>query len=298
MQLGVELSEFDWTGGPTAMGRVVTDVARTADDAGFALVGIGDHLWQGPHAGGPEAPLLECFTTLGAMAAVTRRCTIAPVVAAVHFRHPSLLAKMVTSLDVLSGGRAMLGIGAGWYPDEALEMGLDFPPTSERFERLEEAVQVCLRMWQGEQGEPTPFEGRHYQVRRTLNLPQVLSRPRPPIMIGGGGERKTLRLVARYADACNLFPSPDLADKLDVLRRHCDDEGRDYDTIEKTVVMPFTLEPGGEGAPELLAFFENLSGLGITTVIGLLPGPEPLRQVELVGEHVLPAARQIGALVA
>ncbi|WP_335936488.1 LLM class F420-dependent oxidoreductase [Streptomyces sp. PTD5-9] len=289
MKVGLELGEFAWEGGPARMGETVAGIARTADDAGFSLIGVGDHLWQGPHAGGPEQPVLECFTTLGVIAAHTKRVLLAPVVAGVHFREPAVLAKMVTTLDVLSGGRAMLGIGAGWYEDEAVGMGIAYPSTAERFERVEEAIRICLSLWQGERGDEKPFEGEHYRLERPLNVPQSLTRPHPPILIGGGGEQKTLRLVARYADACNLYPSPDLADKLDVLRRHCDAEGRDYDAIEKTVILPVDVIGDVAKADELTALLRQLTGLGIRTAIGILSGPEPVRQVEIIGEKVIPA---------
>ncbi|GAA3071554.1 LLM class F420-dependent oxidoreductase [Streptosporangium carneum] len=289
----MELGDYAWEGGPARMADTLADIARTADDAGFALIGVGDHLWQGPHAGGPEQPELECFTTLAVIAAHTRRCLLAPVVAGVHFREPAVLAKTVTTLDVLSGGRAMLGVGAGWYEEEAVGLGIPFPPLGERFARLEEAIQVCLRMWHGERGDERPFEGEHYRLERPLNLPQSLSRPHPPIMIGGGGERRTLRLVARYADACNLYPGPDLPHKLDVLRRHCEDEGRDYDAIEKTCIFPFAVGDDAAGAGELVEQLRGLAASGIQTAIGIVSGPDPVRQVEAIGKHVVPAVADV-----
>ncbi|MCB5165664.1 LLM class F420-dependent oxidoreductase [Streptomyces bambusae] len=289
MKIGLCLGEFAWNGGPARMADTVAAVARTADDAGFSLIGVGDHLWQGPHAGGPEQPELECFTTLAVIAAHTRRALIAPLVAAAHFREPAVLAKMVTTLDVLSGGRAVLGIGAGWYEEEAVANGIAYPSLAERFERVEETIQICKRMWEGEQGADGPFEGKHYRLARTLNIPQVITRPHPPILIGGGGEKKTLRLVAKYADACNLYPSPDLGEKLEVLRRHCEAEGRDYDAIEKTIVMPVDVTGDSTKADELSGMLRGLSGLGVQTAIGIVAGPDPLRQVELIGEKVIPA---------
>ncbi|MGW1769158.1 LLM class F420-dependent oxidoreductase [Streptomyces sp. NPDC002073] len=289
MKIGLCLGEFAWNGGAASMADTVASVARTADDAGFSLIGVGDHLWQGPHAGGPEQPVLECFTTLGVIAAHTRRALLAPIVAAGHFREPALLAKMVTTLDVLSGGRAVLGIGAGWYEEEAVENGIAYPSLAERFERVEETLQICLRMWDGEHGDDRPFDGKHYRQTRALNVPQALTRPHPPILIGGGGEKKTLRLVAKYADACNLYPSPDLADKLDVLRGHCETEGRDYDAIEKTIILPVDLVGDGAKADELSGMLRGLAGLGVQTAIGIIAGPDPLRQVELLGEKVIPA---------
>ncbi|MER6949852.1 LLM class F420-dependent oxidoreductase [Nonomuraea sp. NPDC000554] len=292
MKIGLELAEFGWDSGPAEMGRTLKQIARVADDAGFDLIGVGDHVWQGPHAGGPEQPQLECFTTLAVIAAHTRRCRVAPVVAGVHFRQPALLAKTVTTLDVLSGGRAMLGIGAGWYADEATGMGFPFPPLAKRFEMLEETLQICLRLWQGEHGDERPFEGAHYRLERPLNLPQSLTRPHPPIMIGGDG-RKTLRLVARYADACNVYPGPDVAAKLDLLRTYCAEEGRDYDAIEKTAIFPFTVGADGTGVAELTGELRRWADAGVQTAIGIVSSTDPVRQMELIGEKVIPAVADV-----
>ncbi|MGH2616998.1 MAG: TIGR03560 family F420-dependent LLM class oxidoreductase, partial [Thermomicrobiales bacterium] len=232
---------------------------------------------------------LECFTTLAVVAANTRRCRLVPLVAGVHFRYPGLLAKMVTTLDVLSGGRAMLGIGAGWYEEEARGLGIPYPPLAERFEMLEETIQICLGMWRGERDDERPFVGNHYRLERPLNSPQSLTRPHPPILIGGGGEQKTLRLVARYGDACNLYPTPELPHKLDVLRRRCEEEGRDYDAIEKTGMLHFDVGENGAKVEEQIGELRRLSGLGIQTAIGIVRGPEPIRVVEIIGNEVLPA---------
>ncbi len=285
MKVGLELGEFVWDGGPAEMGRTVAEIATVADDAGYDLIGVGDHVWQGPHAGGPEMPQLECFTTLGVIAANTRRCRLAPVVAGVHFRAPALLAKMVTTLDVLSGGRAVLGVGTGWDADEAAGMGFAFPSLAERFTMLEETLEICLRLWSGDE---RPFEGQHHTLARPLIAPKSLSRPHPPIMLGGGG-RKTLRLVARYADACNVYPGPDLAEKLDLLRALCAEEGRDYDTLEKTCIFPFAVGPDGTGAGELTDELHRLGEAGIDTAIGIVSGSNPVRQVAVIGDKVVSA---------
>ncbi|MBN3933115.1 LLM class F420-dependent oxidoreductase [Streptomyces verrucosisporus] len=286
MKIGLAIADYSWEGGAPRMAETLAALSRSADDAGFDVIGVADHVWQGPHMGGPEQPMLECFTTLATVAAHTRRIRLMPLVAGAHFRAPGLLAKTVTTLNVLSGGRADLGIGAGWYEEEALGLGIGFPAVRERFELLEEAVRVCLRMWEGERGDEKPFDGVHNRLERPLNVPQNLTRPR--IMIGGGGERRTLRLVARYADACNLYPGPELAGKLEVLRRHCETEGRDYDTIEKTCVMPFTVTDRAS-ADELAGVLRGLGELGVRRVIGILAGPGQLRQADLVGERVLGA---------
>jgi F420-dependent oxidoreductase-like protein len=292
MKLGVQIADYAWEGGPAGMAEMLARIARTVDEAGFDVIGVADHLWQGAHLGGPEQPELECFTTLGVVATHTRRCRLVPLVAGVHFRQPALLAKMVTTLDVLSGGRAMLGIGAGWYEEEARGLGFPFPPLAERFEMLDEAIQICLRMWQGERGDERPFAGKHYQLERPLNVPQSLARPHPPILIGGSGERKTLRLVARYADACNLYPTPDLPAKLDVLRRHCAAENRDFDTIEKTCMVHFAIAGGDAKRRELIAELQRLGGLGIETVIGILSRVDPIASLETIRREVLPAVAE------
>ena len=219
MRLGLHISDFTWDGGPTALRGKLGDIAERAEEAGYDRVSVMDHVWQIAHLGPPEHEMLEAYTTLGFLAAKTERVKLLTVVTAVVYRDPGLLAKAVTTLDVLSGGRAMLGIGAAWNEEESRGLGLFFPSTAERFERLEEALQICLQMWSDDDG---PYEGKHYQLARTLNSPQSLSRPHPPILIGGAGERKTLRLVAQYADACNIFDTPELAHKLEVLREHCE----------------------------------------------------------------------------
>jgi alkanesulfonate monooxygenase len=244
-------------------------------------------VWQIGNIGPPEQEMLEAYTALGFLAGRTERIELLAWVTAVVYRDPGLLAKAVTTLDVLSGGRAWLGIGAAWNEPEARGLGLFFPPLAERFERLEEALQICVQMWGDDDG---PYEGRHYQLERTLNSPQALSRPHPPIMIGGAGEKKTLRLVAQYAQACNLFPGPDLAHKLDVLRRHCDDVGRDYDEIQKTVIGPLDPGPTGELVEELLESMRRLAALGFTHYHGSAPDAASIRPLELLGERVIPVA--------
>ena len=242
MKVGLHIADFTWDGGPPELGPRLGEIARRAEEAGVDRISVMDHVWQIGHLGPPEHEMLEAYTALGFLAGVTSRVKLLTVVTAVVYREPGLLAKAVTTLDVLSGGRAMLGIGAAWNEDEARGLGLFFPPLAERFERLEEALRICQQMWSDDDG---PFEGKHYHLARTLNSPQALSRPHPPILIGGQGERKTLLLVARYADACNLFDTPELAHKLDVLREHCAAEGRDYDAIEKTVQVRYDLGENG-----------------------------------------------------
>ncbi len=293
MKLGLQLNSFDWTGGPNRFAATLAEVARTAEEAGFDRIGVADHFWQHPIMGGPEAGEPECYTMLAFLAASTSRIKLIPMVTGVHFRHPGVLAKTVTTLDVLSGGRAWLGIGAGHYEEEARGLGVPFPPTGERFEMLEETVQICLRMWSGERGDEGFFEGKHYRLGRLLNLPQSLTRPHPPILIAGDGERKTLRLVARYADACNLRPSPEIPNKLNVLRRHCEAEARDYDSIEKTCIFAFDVGEDSSKSGELIGHLRRLADMGIRIVIGFVPDVHRITPLEIIGRDVIPAVAEL-----
>lgn len=286
MKLGLHVPDFTWPGGPERLGPELAALARTADDAGFDRLSVMDHVWQIGHVGPPEHEMLEAYTALGFLAAHTERVKLLTLVTGVVYRSPGLLAKMVTTLDVLSGGRAWLGIGAAWNEEEAKGLGLFFPPLAERYERLEEALKICLQMWSDDDG---PFEGRHYRLGRTLNSPQALTRPHPPILIGGSGERKTLRLVARYAQACNLFNGPDLEHKLDVLREHCEREGRRYEDVEKTVVYRFDVGEAGENAQETVDDLGRLAALGIDVAHGSAARIWDPRTLEVLGGHVLPA---------
>ena len=290
MKLGLHISDFTWPDGAPRLGPVLADIASAADGAGFDRISVMDHLWQISMIGPPEHEMLEAYTALGFLAAHTRRAKLLTLVTGVVYRDPGLLAKAVTTLDVLSGGRAMLGIGAAWNEEESRGLGLLFPPTAERFERLEEALQICLRMFHGDEAA---FEGRHYRLGRPLNSPAPLSRPHPPILIGGGGEKKTLRFVAKYADACNLFPGPDVAHKLDVLREHCEREGRDYDDIEKTVVYQFDLGERGERVGEVIEGLRPLAALGITVAHGSLRNVWDVKQFEIFRNEIVPAAEAL-----
>jgi F420-dependent oxidoreductase-like protein len=286
MKVGLHIADFTWDGGPPELGPRLGEIARLAEEAGVDRISVMDHVWQIGHLGPPEHEMLEAYTALGFLAGVTSRVKLLTVVTAVVYREPGLLAKALTTLDVVSGGRAMLGIGAAWNEEEARGLGLFFPPLAERFERLEEALRICLQMWSDDDG---PFEGKHYHLARTLNSPQALSRPHPPILIGGQGERKTLLLVARYADACNLFDTPELAHKLDVLREHCAAEGRDYDAIEKTVQVRYDLGENGERVEQTIEHLHELSELGFTVAHGTLARVGTLLPIELMAERVIPA---------
>ena len=288
MKLGLHIADFTFPNGPAALADDLTRVAVAAEEAGFARVSVMDHVWQISVIGPPEHEMLEAYTTLGYLAARTSRVGLLAWVTAVSYREPGMLAKLVSTLDVLSSGRAWLGIGAAWNGEEASGLGLPFPDTGERFERLEETLQICLQMWSEDDG---PYQGTHYRLGRTLNVPQPLRRP--PILIGGGGEKKTLRLVARYAQACNLFAGPELERKLDILREHCRAEGRDYDDIEKTVMFPLDAGERGEKIPALLAQLRGLAELGVEHVHGWVPGVWQTERLELLGKEVMPAAAEM-----
>ena len=290
MRIGLQIPDFTWPGGPGTLGADLATVARTADEAGFELIAVMDHLFQIGVVGPPEHDMLEAYTTLGYLAAHTSRAKLLTLVTGVVYRPPGLLAKIVTTLDVLSGGRAWLGIGAAWNEEEARGLDLPFPPTAERFERLEETLEICLQMWRGDQ---TAYEGRHYRLQRPLNSPAALAQPHPPILIGGSGERKTLRLVAQYAQACNLFPSPELPHKLDVLRGHCEAVGRDYDEIEKTAYFVFDVGERGEKVGEVIDRLGKLAEQGIQTAIGAVAGVPQIEPLEIIGHEVIPAVADL-----
>jgi F420-dependent oxidoreductase-like protein len=289
MELGLHVPDFTWPDGPGALARDLTRVATAAEDAGFAKLSVMDHVWQIGHLGPPEHEMLEAYTTLGYIAARTSEVELLAWVTAVSYREPGLLAKIVSTLDVLSAGRAWLGIGAAWNEEEARGLGLSFPPLAERFERLEETLQICRQMWDPD--DDGPFQGAHYRLDRTLNVPQPLRRPR--VLIGGGGERKTLRLVAKYADACNLFVGPELPRKLDVLRGHCEAEGRPYDEIEKTAQMVLDLGDRGEKIDEFLATLAEIGELGIQAVQGKVPKVWESERIALFKREVIPAAADL-----
>jgi F420-dependent oxidoreductase-like protein len=292
MRVGVHINRFGHPGGGPALGAELAAAGAAAEAAGVSWLSVMDHYFQMEFNGGAEEPMLEAYTTLGYLAGHTSTLRLGALVTGVTYRHPGLLAKIVTSLDVLSGGRATLGIGAAWYDREHEGLGVPFPPLAERFERLEETLRICLQMWDPD--ADGAFEGRHFRLAETLCVPAPVSSPHPEIMIGGGGEKKTLRLVARYGDACNLFAtSPEeVTHKLDVLRRHCDDVNRDYDTIRKTVV--YTGEAATSG--DLDAFTREVAGyakLGIDTMI---LGPRTGRPAAFIEDFAAPAVERLAAL--
>jgi F420-dependent oxidoreductase-like protein len=290
VRLGLHISNFTWPEGAPRLGAVLADVASAADEAGFDRISVMDHVWQIGVHGPPEMDMLEAYTTLGFLAARTRAAKLMTMVTGVTYRDPGLLAKAVTTLDVISGGRAILGIGAAWNEEESRGLGLFFPSTKERFERLEETLRICKQMFAGDE---TPFEGKHYRLERPLNVPLPLSRPHPPILIGGGGEKKTLLLVAKYADSCNLFPTPELQHKLDVLKGHCEAVGRDYDEIEKTAMYRFDLGANGERVGEIIEDLRRLSAAGIAVAHGGIKDVYDLGQLEIFQKEILPAAEAL-----
>lgn len=289
MKVGLQIPYFTWPGGPDALGQNLGQIAKTAEDSGFDSIWVMDHFFQIPHVGAVEMEMMEAYTTLGFIAGQTRRVGLGTLVTGVTYRHPGILAKQVTTLDVLSGGRAWLGIGAAWFDREHEGLGVPFPPLKERFERLEEALRIAHQMWSSDNNGP--YEGKHYQLKETLNSPQSLQRPRPRILIGGAGEKKTLRLVAKYADACNIFAQgglPFIREKLDVLRQHCEREGRDYNEIEKTAYVVMAPGPNGENTAQMVQQFGELAEAGIQTVLGAVGMVEQLSPLEAIGRDVIP----------
>ncbi|EKX64386.1 F420-dependent oxidoreductase family protein [Streptomyces ipomoeae 91-03] len=288
MKFGLHYWNYSTPADPALIAPTLAETARVAEQAGVASFTVMDHYFQMDALAPAEEPMLEGYTTLGYLAAVTERMTLGMLVTGVMYRYPGILAKTMTTLDVLSGGRSRFGIGASWYEREQLGLGVPVVPVAERFERLEETLRICLQMWSDDNG---PFEGEHYQLAETLCVPQPLSRPHPPIMIGGAGEKKTLRLVARYADACNLFGTTpaEVSHKLDVLRAHCDDEGRDYDSIEKTVLL---VRPVLADVAGTLADIEQYAALGVSEVLAT-PDRHPVEFATGVAENLLPRLSSI-----
>ena len=271
MNLDLHVSRFDWADGPSGIGEGISDLAQRSEALGVRTLSVMDHFFQMEWMAPAEDPMLECYTALAFVAGRTRTLRLRTLVTGVTYRHPGLLAKTVTTLDVVSGGRAELGIGAAWYDREHRGLGVPFPPTAERFERLEETIQICLQMWSDDDG---PYRGRHYQLDETLCRPEPVSAPRPRIMIGGSGERKTLRLVAQYADACNIFGGPDeVAQKLDVLRRHCDDLGRDPNEIEVTAM--YRDLPADPTTDDVVRGAEAFAAIGVSTLVTSAVGDDP-----------------------
>jgi F420-dependent oxidoreductase-like protein len=293
MRLGLQIPRFTWPSAPDSIRSTLRQIAVAAEAAGFDSLWVMDHFFQIPAVGRPAEPMLEAYTTLGTLAGMTERVQLGALVTGVIYRQPALLVKEVTSLDVLSGGRAYFGIGAAWFERESKGLGVAFPSTAERFERLEEALQITHQMWSGEVG---PYHGRHFQLAETLCQPMPISRPHPPIMIGGMGERKTLRMVAEYGDACNLFARQGaevVQHKLEVLAEHCHRLDRPYDQIEKTTLATADLSEGKLTPQGLVDWCGQLSELGIDHAIFNLPNVHEIEPLDRIGAEVIPHVHRL-----
>lgn len=288
MKIGLQIPSFTFPDGPAKLGNKLSEIARTADDAGFASLWVMDHFFQiGRWLGPAENEMMEGYSTLSYLAGFTKKVKLGTLVTGVIYRHPGILVKTVTTLDVLSGGRAYLGIGAAWNEEEATGLGIPFPPVKERFERLEETLQIAKQMWSGDEGK---FNGKYYQLGRTLNSPQPISKPHPPILIGGTGEKKTLRLVAKYADACNLFAGMGieaLKSKLDILKNHCEAVGRDYAEIEKTTLDTVHLAAGQMSPADIIEKCRAWAGIGIQHAIFNMPNLYDITPLETFGREII-----------
>jgi F420-dependent oxidoreductase-like protein len=293
MRLGLQIPSFTWPDGPAGLASRLRAIAAAAEEGGFASLWVMDHFFQIPPVGSAERDMLEGYSALAFLAAATRSVSLGTLVTGVTYRHPGVLVKTVTTLDVLSGGRAVLGIGAAWFEREHAGLGVPFPPLRERFERLEETLRIAKQMWSG---TVAPFEGRHYRLAETLCVPRPLRRPHPPILIGGMGEKRTLRLVARYADACNLFSyggAAEVGRKLDVLRRHCDAEKRDFATIERTTLGTLQLAPGKQTPADVIHDLGALAKVGVQQAIVNLPNVHEIAPVERLAKEVLPEIAEL-----
>ncbi len=287
MRIGLQVPNFTWPGGPAAIAGKLAEIARAAEDAGFYSLWVMDHFFQIRGVGPHDADMLEGYTTLGYLAALTHRIKLGTMATGVIYRYPGILVKTVTTLDVLCSGRAYFAVGAAWNEEEAVGLGVPFPPLAVRFELLEEALQIAAQMWSGNAGA---FRGKHNRLAQTLCVPQPLSRPHPPVLVAGGGERKTLRLVAQYADACNLFGPPEVVRaKLEILRQHCRALGRDYASIEKTTLATADLRPGKTSAEELIGLCRSLASLGVEHAIFNMPNVEEITPLETFKRHIIPA---------
>ena len=292
MKIGLQIPSFTWPGGTAAIGPTLARVTEAADQAGFDSLWVMDHFFQIRGVGKADEPMLEGWTALGYMAAHCRNATLGLMVGGVHYRLPGLWTKAATTLDVLTGGRAYLGIGAAWNEEESHGLGFPMPPLGVRFEMLEEALRYCHEMWQGERGSEAAFEGAHYQATRLLNSPQAISRPHPKIIIGGGGEQKTLRLVAQYADACNIFGAPpQLTHKFEVLKEHCERLGRPFGEIERTTLQSVKFE--NETPRQVVDRFGALAEVGVQHVIFSVTNVWDLHNMEILAKEVLPAVHAL-----
>jgi F420-dependent oxidoreductase-like protein len=290
MKIGLQIPVFTWPGGSAELATTLKQIAQTADEGGFHSLWVMDHFFQlDPMIGPANWPMLEAYSALTYLAAVTENVKLGALVTGVHYRYPGFLVKQVTNLDVLSGGRAYFGVGAGWYERESTGLGFPFPPTKERFERLEETLQITHQMWSDNNGV---YEGTHYQLAETLCSPAPLTQPHPPIMIGGMGEKKTLRFVAQYADATNLFAwggNDVLRHKLDVLKGHCDAIGRNYDDIERTALGSVTVGEGRMTSHDVIEMCRGLADVGIQHAIFNMENTHEIAPLETFANEIIPA---------
>jgi F420-dependent oxidoreductase-like protein len=292
MRIGLQIPSFTWPGGAPEIGSRLADIAKTADDAGFASLWVMDHFFQIQVIGPAEDPMLEGYSVLSYLAGLTKHARLGTLVTGVHYRHPGILVKTATTLDVISGGRAYLGIGAGWNEHESRGLGVPFPSVSERFERLEETLKIAHQMWSG---STAPIVGKHYQLAEPINSPQPLSTPHPPILIGGMGEKKTLRLIAQYGNACNFFAygGPEvIRAKLEVLQRHCEDVGRPYGEIERTALGTVHLADGAMTTGQLIELCRSLADAGIQHLIFNMPNVHEITPLELFGREIIPVVAE------
>jgi F420-dependent oxidoreductase-like protein len=290
MKIGLQIPSFTWPGGAENISAKLAEIARTADTAGFFSLWVMDHLFQIRGVGPVENEMLESYSTLSYLAGQTEHARLGTMVTGVVYRHPGILVKEVTTLDVLSKGRAYLGIGAAWNDVEANSLGIPFPPLKERFERLEETLQIAKQMWSGNE---EAFEGKYYHLTRPLNSPQPLTKPHPPILVGGMGEKKTLLLVAKYADACNIFARMGLdivKAKFDILKSHCEKIGRDYSEIEKTTLNTVEIAPGQMTAAQVIDECRAQAKIGVQQMIFNMPNVHEIRPLEIFGKEIIPAA--------
>jgi F420-dependent oxidoreductase-like protein len=299
MKIGLQIPNFTWPSGPKELGSKLAEIARTADEQGFASIWVMDHFFQigsrdrSNDLGPAEDEMLESYSALSYLTGFTKKARLGTLVTGVVYRHPGILIKTVTTLDVLSGGHAYFGIGAAWNEREARGLGVPFPQMKERFEILEETLQVARQMWSGNNG---PYNGKRLQLAETLCSPQPITRPHPPILIGGGGEKKTLRLVAQYADACNLFARmgvETVRHKLDVLKMHCEKVGRDYAEIEKTTLSTVHLAAGKMSAKDVIEECRAMAGLGVQHCIFNMPNVHDIKPLEIFGKEIIPVLAEL-----
>ena len=298
MKFGLQVRSFTWPGGDVAIGQTLAAVTRRADDVGFDSIWVMDHFFQIPSVGRTEEPMLEGWTALGFMAANSKEARLGLMVGGVHYRKPGIWIKAATTLDVLSDGRAWLGLGAGWNEEESLALGFDFPPLGQRFELLEDTLRMAHGMFAGERGSEERFEGQRVTATRLLNSPQSLSPPRIPIMVGGGGEKKTLRLVAQYADACNIFGrDPEFVRaKFTILRDHCEAVGRPYDEIERTALVGVDLSAQSTG--QVVDHFGGLAEAGVQHIIMGVANVDQVDQLDRLAGEVFPQVKEMTPTVA